>query len=64
MIAKNTQDAERRKMKEPISRLLRAVQAPSLVSRGAKMEKARMVAVGNRTLSLAVPLSIALITYM
>ncbi|OMO53280.1 hypothetical protein COLO4_36791 [Corchorus olitorius] len=41
---------------------LRELHLPSFVRRGAKMVKARMVAVGNRTLSLAVPLKIAFMT--
>ena len=60
VIVKNTQEAPRKIRKEPISQRLREVHWPSLVRRGAKMVKARMVAVGKRTLSLAVPLRIAL----
>ena len=58
------QEAAEMAKKKLISQRLKVVQVPSLVNRGAKMVKARMVAVGNRTFRRAVPLRTALITYM
>ena len=63
MKVKKTQEDAERTTKVPINQRFKAVQTPSLVRRGAKMVKARMVAVGNSTFRRAVPLSIELMTY-
>lgn len=57
---KNTHEAAKRAKKKPMIQRSKRVHWPSLVRRGAKMVKARMVAAGKRTLRRAVPLRIAL----
>lgn len=62
MKTKKRHEAADRAKKAPISHWLRLSHLPSLVRMGAKMVKARIVAVGSRMLSLAVPLRIMLRT--
>lgn len=54
------QEMEETAMKTAINQWLKLVQWPSLVRMGVKMVKERMVAVGRRMLSRAVPLRIML----
>ncbi|KNA12896.1 hypothetical protein SOVF_121330 [Spinacia oleracea] len=61
---KKMQETEQSAQKLPINHLSKLLQLPSFVRRGAKMVKAKMVKLGRRTLSLAVPLRMALRIYM
>ena len=60
---KKIHETAERTMKKPISHRFKVVHTPSSVRRGAKMVKARMVAVGKRTLRRAVPFRMALMIY-
>lgn len=60
---KKTQEEDEIAMNIPMSHRFSVLHLPSLVRRGVKMVKARIVAVGKRTLRRAVPLKTVLSTY-